>query len=262
MTHSIRLIHGFLLLAALSLASLVYAAPPATAKPTIVLVHGAFADSSSWNEVVSRLQAKGYSVTALANPLRGVKSDSEYVQSALRAIPSPVVLVGHSYGGLVISNAASGNKNVKALVYVAAYAPEPGESAVALSSRFPGRTPGALTPVDVPGGVKDLYVQHDKFHALFAADVPEPIAKRMASTQRPVTEAALNEPSVASAWKTTPSYFVYGKEDRTIPPAAHAFMAERAHPKETVAVRGASHVVMISNPDVVVKLIERAASAN
>jgi pimeloyl-ACP methyl ester carboxylesterase len=260
MAHSIRLIHGFLLLAAISLASLVYAAPPSTAKPTIVLVHGAFADSSSWNEVVSRLQAKGYSVTAVANPLRGVKSDSEYVQSALRAIPSPVVLVGHSYGGLVISNAASGNKNVKALVYVAAYAPEPGESAVALSTRFPGRTPGVLTPVEAPGGVKDLYVRPDKFHALFAADVPETIAKRMASTQRPVTEAALNEPSAASAWKSMPSYFVYGKEDKTIPAAAHAFMAERAHPKETVAVKGASHVVMISNPDVVVKLIERAAS--
>jgi pimeloyl-ACP methyl ester carboxylesterase len=198
-----------------------------------------FADSSSWNEVVSKLQAKGYSVTAVANPLRGVKSDSEYVQSALRAIPSPIVLVGHSYGGLVISNAASGTKNVKALVYVAAYAPEPGESAVALSSRFPGRTPGVLTPVEAPGGVKDLYVQHDKFHALFAADVPEHIAKRMASTQRPV----------------------YGKEDKTIPAAAHAFMAERARPKETVVVRGASHVVMISNPDAVAKLIERAASA-
>jgi pimeloyl-ACP methyl ester carboxylesterase len=262
MATSIKLIHGFLLLAALSIASWVYAAPPAIAKPTIVLVHGAFADSSSWNEVVSKLQAKGYSVTAVANPLRSVKSDSEYVQSALRAIPSPVVLVGHSYGGLVISNAASGAKNVKALVYVAAYAPEPGESAVALSTRFPGRTPGALTPVEAPGGVKDLYVQRDKFHALFAADVPEPIARRMASTQRPVTEAALNEPSAASAWKTTPSYFVYGKEDKTIPAAAHAFMAERARPKDTVAVGGASHVVMISNPDAVVKLIERAASAN
>jgi pimeloyl-ACP methyl ester carboxylesterase len=261
MTPSIKLIHGFLLLAALSLTSLVYAAPPAASKPTIVLVHGAFADSSGWNDVVSKLQARGYVVTAVANPLRSVKSDAEYLQSALKAIPEPVVLVGHSYGGLVISNAVNGNKNVKALVYVAAYAPEPGESASALSTRFPGRTSGALAPVELPGGGKDLYVQRDKFRALFAADVPELTTRQMASTQRPVTEAALNEPSAASAWKTTPSYFIYGSDDRTIPAAAHAFMAERAQPKETVAVKGASHVVMISNPDAVANIIERAASS-
>jgi pimeloyl-ACP methyl ester carboxylesterase len=224
-------------------------------------VHGAFADSSGWNDVVAKLQAKGYAVTAVANPLRSVKSDAAYLESAIKAIPSPIVLVGHSYGGLVISNAVNGNDNVKALVYVAAYAPEPGESAAALSSRFPGRIPGALAPVELPGGGKDLYVRPDRFRALFAADVPELTAKQMASTQRPVTEAALNEPSVASAWKTTPSYFVYGGDDRTIPAAAHAFMAERAGAKEVVAVKGASHVVMISNPDAVVKMIERAATA-
>lgn len=272
MTPSIKWIPGILLLAATSLAALVHAAPPtaprathaappAASKPTIVLVHGAFADSSGWNDVVSKLQVRGYSVTAVANPLRSLKSDAEYLESALKAIPSPVVLVGHSYGGLVISNAVNGNKNVKALVYVAAYAPEAGESAAALSSRFPGRIPGALAPVELPGGGKDLYVRPERFRALFAADIPEPTTKQMASTQRPVTEAALNEPSIASAWKSTPSYFVYGAEDRTIPAAAHAFMAERAHAKETIEVKGASHVVMISNPDVVAQIIDRAASA-
>lgn len=263
MAPSFKLIHGFLLLAAISLASLVYAAPPTVAKPTIVLVHGAFADSSGWNGVISKLQAKGYAVTALANPLRGVKSDAAYVESAVKSIAGPVVLVGHSYGGLVISNAVNGNKNVKALVYVGAFAPEPGETAIALSSRFPGSTLGGAlaAPVELPGGGKDLYIRQDKFHAQFAADVPELVAKQMASGQRPVTEAALNEPSVAAAWKTTPSYFVYGSQDKNIPEAALAFMAARARSKETVAVKGASHVVMISHPDAVAKLIERAASA-
>ncbi|WP_336216747.1 alpha/beta fold hydrolase [Nonomuraea sp. LPB2021202275-12-8] len=231
------------------------------AKPTVVLVHGAFAESSSWDGVVSRLLAEGYPVVAVANPLRGVKSDAGYVAGVLKSIKGPIVLGGHSYGGSVITNAADGNRNVKALVYVAAFAPETGESAIALTGRFPGSTlaPTLAPPVSLPSGGKDLYISQNRFPAQFAADVPAGQAKVMAATQRPVTEAALNEPSGAPAWKTIPSWFVFGERDRNIPPAAHSFMAKRAGAKETVEVKGASHVVMISHPAKVADLIDNAA---
>ncbi|WP_230686779.1 alpha/beta fold hydrolase [Catellatospora vulcania] len=242
------------------------AAPAAAAgkqtKPTIVLVHGAFADSSSWDGVVPLLQAQGYNVISAANPLRGVSSDADYVAALLKSIPGPVVLVGHSYGGSVISNAAEGNPNVKALVYVAAFAPEVGESAAALSAKFPGSTlgPTLAKPVPLAGGGNDLYIDQAKFQDQFAADVPAEKAKLMAVAQRPITEAALNEPSPASAWKNIPSWFVYGSADKNIPPQAQAFMAQRAGSKETVVVDGASHVVMISHPDQVAKVIQNAAA--
>jgi pimeloyl-ACP methyl ester carboxylesterase len=233
-------------------------------KPTVVLVHGAFAESSSWNGVLIRLIAKGYPVVAAANPLRGVKSDADFVASVLNGIKGPIVLVGHSYGGTVITNAVSGNKNVKALVYVAAFAPDTGETAAELSGRFPGGTlgPTLAPPVALPDGGKDLYIQQDKFRAQFAADVPEDQAKLMAGTQRPITEAALNEASGAPAWKTIASWFIYGDRDLNIPEAALSFMAKRAGSKETVVVKGASHVVMVSHPDAVAKVIEHAAAAN
>ncbi|MET7460139.1 alpha/beta hydrolase [Nonomuraea sp. NPDC005501] len=234
------------------------------ARPTIVFVHGAFADSSSWNEVVSRLAADGYPAIAVANPLRGVKSDAAYVSSVLGTVKGPVVLVGHSYGGMVITQAAAGAKNVKSLVYVAGFAPAAGESAVKLSGRFPGSTLGpALTPpVRIPGGGADLYIRQSRFWKQFAADLPEGQARLMAVAQRPVTEAALGEPATgAPAWKTIPSWFVYGERDKNIPPAVHAFMAKRAGAKETVEVKGASHVVMLSRPAAVAKTIEDAAGA-
>jgi pimeloyl-ACP methyl ester carboxylesterase len=232
-------------------------------KPTIVLVHGAFAESSSWNGVAQILQKDGYSVVATANPLRSIKGDAQYVADILSSIKSPVVLVGHSYGGLVISQAAAGNANVKALVYVGAFAPEAGETAVGLSGKFPGSTlgPTLAPPVSLANGGKDLYIQQDKFRAQFAADVAEVDAKLMAATQRPITEAALNEPAGEPAWKNIPAWFVYGDKDKNIPPQSLAFMAERAHSKQTVVVKGASHVVMVSNPEPVAKLIERAAAA-
>ncbi|MBW4518581.1 MAG: alpha/beta hydrolase [Scytolyngbya sp. HA4215-MV1] len=231
-------------------------------KPTVVLVHGAFAESDSWNGVLTKLIAKGYPTVAAANPLRGVKSDASYVASILKSIEGPIVLVGHSYGGSVITNAVNGNQNVKALVYVAGFAPDTGESAAALSTRYPGSTlgPTLATPVALPDGGKDLYIQQSKFHAQFAADVPIADAKLMASTQRPVTDAALNEASGAPAWKSTPSWFIYGEHDLNIPAAVHAFMAKRANSKKTIAVQGASHVVMISHADAVAKLIEHAAT--
>ena len=234
-----------------------------SSKPTIVLVHGAFADSSSWNGVIRVLEKDGYPVVAAANPLRSVKSDAQYVGDIVAGIKSPVVLVGHSYGGSVISEAAHGRTNVKALVYVAAFAPLAGETAAGLSGKFPGSTlgPTLAPPVTLTGGGKDLYIQLDKFHDQFAADVPVLDANAMAAGQRPVTDAALNEPSSEPAWKTLPSWFVYGDKDKNIPPEALAFMAERAHSKQTVVVKGASHVVMVSNPARVAKVIESAATA-
>ncbi|WP_282382849.1 MULTISPECIES: alpha/beta hydrolase [unclassified Pseudomonas] len=248
------------LTAAMFGATAAFAAP---VKPTVVLVHGAFADSSSWNGVVKILEKDGYPVIAAANPLRSVKSDAQSVADVLASVKNPVVLVGHSYGGPVISEAAYGNANVKALVYVAAFAPEKGETAAELSGRFPGSTlgPTLSAPVELADGGKDLYIQQDKFHDQFAADVSPADAKLMAATQRPVTVAALNEAATEPAWKTVPSYFVYGDQDKNIPAQALAFMAERAHSKQTVVVKGASHVVMVSNPKAVASLIETAAAA-
>lgn len=248
----------------LSLASLLghAAAPVAAAKPTIVLVHGAFADAGSWNGVTSKLRAHGYPVIAAANPLRGVASDGAYVGSIVKSIGGPVVLVGHSYGGNVISVAVGDNTNVKSLVFVAALAPEVGESASSLSSRSPGSTlgPTLAPPVILSDGSKDLYIQPGKFHSQFAADVSAKEAALMAVNQRPVTEAALNEKAAAAAWKSLPSYFVYGKLDKNIPAAVHAYMAQRAKSRKTLAVDGASHVVMISHAAEVAELIEEAAS--
>ncbi|MFM9380044.1 alpha/beta fold hydrolase [Pseudomonas sp. UV AK001] len=253
------------LFAGLALAAAMAGATSAMAaeKPTVVLVHGAFADSSSWNGVVKILEKDGYPVIAAANPLRTLKGDAQSVADVLAGIKSPVVLVGHSYGGPVISEAAYGNANVKALVYVAALAPEAGETVAGLAGKFPGSTlgPTLAPPVSLKDGGKDLYIQQDKFHDQFAADVPNADAKLMAATQRPVTEAALNEAASEPAWKSIPSWFVYGDKDKNIPPQAMAFMAERAHAKKTVVVKGASHVVMVSNPKAVASLIESAASA-
>lgn len=233
----------------------------AESKPTIVLVHGAFADSSGWAGVTRILLAQGYPVVAASNPLRGVRSDADYVSTVLDSIQGPVVLVGHSYGGMVISNAATGNSNVQALVYVDAFAPDTGESAFALSTLYPGSELGpALVPVALPNGQADLYIQQVQVPTVFAPDIPESDAQWMAATQRPVTDAALNEASGEPAWKTIPSWFIYGDRDLVIPPALFAFMAERADAWETTVVEGGSHVVMISHPDEVAHLIMRAAT--
>ena len=255
-----KLFSGLALAAAMMTATAAMAAP---VKPTVVLVHGAFADSSSWNGVVKILEKDGYPVIAASNPLRSLKGDAQAVADVLASVKTPIVLVGHSYGGPVISEAAYGNTNVKALVFVAAIAPEAGESTAELSGRFPGGTlgPTLAPPVALADGGKDLYIQQDKFHHQFAADVSNADAKLMAATQRPVTVAALNEASTEPAWKTIPSWFVYGDADKNIPAQAQAFMAERAHSRQTVAVKGASHVVMVSNPKVVANLIEKAANA-
>jgi pimeloyl-ACP methyl ester carboxylesterase len=263
MTHFLKtlLLAGTVVLGASAMTT--HQSSAATTHPTIVLVHGAFADASSWNGVISGLQKQGYTVIATANPLRSLNVDSNQVASLLKGIKGPVVLVGHSYGGAVITNAATGNSNVKALVYVSGFAPDLNETAAELSNRFPGSTlsDALAPPVAQPDGNVDLYIQQSKFRAQFAADLGEKEAQLMAATQRPITAAALNEKSAAPAWKTIPSWFIFGTSDKNIPNAAQAFMAKRAGSKEVVEIRGASHVVMVSNPNAVVKLIEDAANA-
>jgi len=240
------------------------AAPPPPTKPTILLVHGAFAESLSWEDVIGRLQAKGYVVVAAANPLRGLRSDSAYVANLVDTIPGPVVMVGHSYGGAVISNAAEGKHNVKGLVFVAAFAPESGEALGELSGKFPGSTLGAALapPVALPDGGKDLYIQQAKYHEQFAADVPARVAALFAATQRPVAEAAFTDKADQPAWKTVPSRFIYGSADHAIAPQLLDFMAQRAGSKHTVVVEGASHAVLASHADQVAALIEEAAGTN
>jgi pimeloyl-ACP methyl ester carboxylesterase len=235
---------------------------PAPGKPTVVLVHGAFAESSSWNPVIGKLLAKGYPVVAVAIPLRGVKSDATYVDNLLGSIKGPVILVGHSYGGNVISNVAAAKGKIKALVFVSGVAPDVGESASTLSAKFPGSTlgPTLAPPVALADGNKDLYIQQEKYHAQFAADLPAAAAELMAATQRPIAQAALSEPGGPPTWKTIPSWFLYGSLDKNIPPAVHAFMAKRAGAKKVVEVQGASHVVMMSHPDALVDLIDDAAA--
>jgi pimeloyl-ACP methyl ester carboxylesterase len=237
-----------------------HAASP-SGKPTIVLVHGAFAESLSWESVIERLLAKGYPVVAVANPLRGLRSDSAYVANLVDNIPGPVVMVGHSYGGAVISNAAEGKPNVKGLVFVAAFAPDSGEALGELGARLPGSTLGsALVPVPLPNGGKDLYVQQTKYREEIAGDVPEIVAALLAATQRPVAEDAFTEKAGAPAWKEVPSRFIYGTADKAIAPPLLAFMAQRAGSKHTVVVQGASHAVLASHADEVAALIEEAAA--
>ncbi|MFI0508099.1 alpha/beta fold hydrolase [Streptomyces sp. WSLK1-5] len=233
---------------------------PSAPRPTVVLVHGAFADSSSWGAVISRLQRRGHPVIGVANPLRGLAGDSAYVSSVLDTIPGPVILAGHSYGGAVITNAAVGHPHVKALVYVAAFAPDQGESALAILGQYPGsQLPPVLTVRPFPGG-QDAYVDPADFRQVFAADVPDREARLMAAGQRPLALAAFAEPSGAPAWKNIPSWFLVAGADRAIPPAAERAMALRAGSR-TEVIRGASHAVMVSHPDAVTHLIEAAARA-
>uniref|UniRef100_UPI002F907B31 alpha/beta fold hydrolase n=1 Tax=Streptomyces anthocyanicus TaxID=68174 RepID=UPI002F907B31 len=231
-------------------------------KPTIVLEHGAFADASSWNGVIKELRADGYPVVAAANPLRGPAYDAAALRSVLDHIKGPKILVGHSYGGNVISQAATNNPDVKALVYVAAFLPAPGESALELTNKFPGSTlPDTLdpTPTTLPDGTKgtDLYIQQDKFPHQFAADVPRNQAALAATTQRPIAQNALEEKATTAAWKTIPTWDIITTHDLNIPPATQRFMAHRAHAHTTEIP--ASHSVAVSHPHTVTHTIEQAA---
>ena len=231
-------------------------------RPTVVLVHGAFADGSSWHDVMTRLEAEGYPTVSAANTLRSVNGDSAVIEALLKTIKGPIVLVGHSYGGVLITNAARGSESVEALVFVGAFAPEAGESAAELSTKFPGgQLNEAVSPAFLPDGGIDLYIRADRFHAVFAADVNQARARIMATSQRPVTQTALTDPSGISAWHKLPSWFIFGDADKCIPVAALRFMAERAGSKQTVVLKGASHSLAVSHPDDVAKLIVVAAKA-
>jgi pimeloyl-ACP methyl ester carboxylesterase len=230
--------------------------------PTIVLVHGAFAESASWDRVIDPLVDAGHPVIAVANPLRGLAADAACVSDLVRTIDGPVVLVGHSYGGAVITNVDPGAGQISALVYVAGFAPEPGETCFQLSGLYPGSTLGdALQPVPRADGTTDLFIVRERFHNQFAADVPVEQTARMAVTQRPVTQEALLEPSgERPLWKELPSWFVFGEEDRNIPCALQYFMAERAQAHRTLEIPGASHAISVSHPAATARQILDAAA--
>jgi pimeloyl-ACP methyl ester carboxylesterase len=234
-------------------------------KPTIVLVHGAWADSSSWSGVISRLQRDGYTVLAEPNPLRGLATDAAYLSAFIQQrTTGPVVLVGHSYGGAVITDAATGDPTVKALVYVDAFAPDQGESVLGLQSTVPGAPdPNSLFDTvaypGAPAGDADLYLKTPVVLQDFAAGLPAARAEEIAATQRPVTLSALAAPSSAPAWKTIPSWYVLGTQDKIIAPSLQLMMAERAHSHITRVATG--HLSLITAPGVVTSVILAAAHA-
>lgn len=244
---------------------------PSTPRPTIVLVHGAWADGSGFSGVTSILQEEGYTVMVPPNPLRGLPNDSAYIASFLATITGPIVLVGHSYGGAVITNAAYNNPNVKALVYIDAFVPDQGESLLGLTSTPPppgqagsclGGDPSTVFNfVPYPGGNGDvdLYIKPSLFPSCFANDLPVRLAAALAGSQRPIAFSALTQPSGAPAWKTIPSWYLLGTLDKVIPPYAQLFMAQRAHAH--VVQVAAAHPAMISHPNAVAQLIVTAAYA-
>jgi len=237
---------------------------PSEGKPTIVLVHGAFADASGWADVFRLLVDRGYTVYAPANPLRGVAADGDYLRAFVATLEGPVVLVGHSYGGCVITNGSAGSAAVKSLVYIAAYAPDEDETLTEAGTLGGGTTeltkhlvlrpyPGA------PEGDADGYIDPDHFHELFCADVDARLARFMAYGQRGVAVSGLVTPSGVPGWRTIPSWYMVSADDATIPPAAERAMAARAG-AHTVEI-ASSHVAMISHPQEVADLIVSAAEA-
>jgi pimeloyl-ACP methyl ester carboxylesterase len=230
------------------------------AKPTIVLVSGAFEDSTAWSGEITQLEKAGYPVIAPAVPLRGIASDSAYLTAVVRNISGPVVLVGHSYGGELITEiAAQDPKQVQALVYTAAFIPEAGETANQLISQFPGSLLGPDTTytVNIPGGGTDAYVKPADFRALFAADRTASQAAVAAATQRPVESAALSEPAAAGVPAGIPVYAIVASHDMAIPPAAERFEAQRAH--AIISTVDSAHDLPTSHPGAVTAVIERAA---
>ncbi|MEU5962271.1 alpha/beta hydrolase [Micromonospora parva] len=228
-------------------------------QPTIVLVHGAFAESASWNGVLERMGA-AYDSVAVANPLRSLAGDAEYVRDVVRGIGGPVILVGHSYGGMVITQAAAGDTSVRALVYVNALAPDTGESALSLSGKFPGSTlADTLVQYPVSTGGNEVAIAQDRYHAQFCADASGNMAALMARTQRPITEQALGDQLTGDpAWRSLPSWFVFGDLDKNIPVEAHRFMAERANPRGQRELVGGSHAMAVAQPSEVAESIIEA----
>jgi pimeloyl-ACP methyl ester carboxylesterase len=229
--------------------------------PTVVIVHGAFADASGFAGVIRELENAGHSVVAPPNPLRSLAFDAAAIGAAVSAIGGPVVLVGHSYGGAVITQASAGLDNVTALVYLAAFGLDVGESCASVQEPFPPSllaTTGVPTPYDAPGapGGPDLYIKKDQFRETFCADVPVDVADVMSATQRPLSGAALTEKATAAGWKSRPSWFLVSEHDNAIPPDAERFMAQRMGAR-TETIKG-SHTAFIANPVAAAAFIRQA----
>jgi pimeloyl-ACP methyl ester carboxylesterase len=232
--------------------------------PTVVLVHGAWADATGFDAVIRALHDQGYRALGFANPLRDLQGDAGYLAELLKTIEGPIVLAAHSYGGAVISNAATGNHQVRALVYLNGWMPDEGESIEQLLGRFEGSLVGAAirpVPFTGPDGSEgtDLYLDVEAFRETFAADVDHETAQAMAAAQRPFSAAAFGAPSGSPAWKTLPCWYLLGTDDKAIPPALQRFMAERAD--ATIVELAASHVSFVSQPDAATQLILQAVEA-
>jgi pimeloyl-ACP methyl ester carboxylesterase len=230
-------------------------------QPTIVLIHGAFADASTWRPVHDRLTRDGYTVLAPVNPLRGLPYDASHTASLIDQLEGPVVLVGHSYGGAVIT-VAGGSDKVAGLVYVAGVVPDEGESVNDLQGRFPSLAMGPLVrPTELSDGSVEISVDPARFPDVFAADLPADDAAFLAISQRPVSAAAFDDQATAAAWRAKPSWAVFGTGDRPLAPELHRFSYDRAGSKVT-QVEGASHLVMLSQPDIVASVIRDAVIAS
>ncbi len=231
------------------------------ANPTIVLVHGAFGDASSWRPVFDRLVGDGHTVLAPPNPLRGLPYDASHTASVIDQLDGPIVLVGHSYGGAVITVAGSSDK-VAGLVYVAGVVPDEGESVNDLQERFPSLAMGPLVhPLPLPDGSVEASIDPARFHDVFCADLPDADAAFMAISQRSVSATAFDDPATAAAWRAKPSWAVFGTADRPVAPDLHRFQYERADSAVT-EVEGASHFLMLSQPDIVAGVIREAVMAS
>lgn len=229
-------------------------------KPGVLLVHGAFADGSSWAGVAEQLQRQGFRVTTAAVPLRGLQHDSAYIRGILDELPGKTVVVGHSYGGAVITNAATGSPNAAALVYVAAFAPDKGESLGELDGRYGGPATKITVPHQISGeAAPELTIAADKFPEYFAPDIPATQAAVLAAGQRPISVAAFTEQTGEPAWRTLPSWYLVATGDRMIPPTGQREMAHRLD--ATVTEHEGSHAIAVSHPEAVVAVIDQAAAA-
>jgi pimeloyl-ACP methyl ester carboxylesterase len=234
--------------------------PTLADKPTIVFVHGAFMDAATWDQVAKRIHGHCPYIVAV-NPSPGIEDDTEALVALLRTISGEIILVGHSYGGALITNAAGLVDGVTALIYVSAIAPDEGESLEDLLGRFPGAVlpEQALASLTLGQGRRQLLLRPDQFQRIMANDLPLDDASMLAARQRPADPAVFSSRSRFPAWRTLPSWFIYGDDDRCLPLALHAYMAQRAGAVDTVIVEGASHSLPITHPDAVVRVIEAAS---
>ncbi|MBT2501112.1 alpha/beta hydrolase [Curtobacterium sp. ISL-83] len=232
-------------------------------KPTIVLIHGAFADASGFHGVITRLEADGYSVVAPPNPLRSLASDAESIRTRVAAIEGPVVLVGHSYGGAVMGTAAAGLTNVIGQVYLAAFSLDVGENCLAIQEGYPASllaTENAPTPYDAPGapGGPDLYIKEERFREVFAGDSSATTARELFTTQRPLSAFAFTEAATVRGWDSTPTWYLVSSEDNSIPPQLQEFMADRMN-AHTETIEG-SHTAFMAQADDVARFIQHAVT--